>query len=189
MKAEPVFSSSTNDLNPDEMKNLQGFRKFLDFIDRRFEEMLIVAGFLLFIILINSQVINRYLLPFIDVGNITTWTEELSRYIFVFVSFLGASFAIRKRESIEVTFVVNRFSPTVKNSIRIVNNIFMIYFSFLMLKYGSELISFLYETYQTSPALKLPMAVPYSAIPIGFGLIIIRLTQQLYQDTRHSSYK
>lgn len=189
MKAEPVVSSATNDLNSNEMKNLQGFRKFLDFIDRRFEEMLIVAGFLLFIILINSQVINRYLLPFIDVGNITTWTEELSRYIFVFVSFLGASFAIRKRESIEVTFVVNRFSPTVKNSIRIVNNIFMIYFSFLMLKYGSELIGFLYETYQTSPALKLPMAVPYSAIPIGFGLIIIRLIQQLYQDTRHSSYK
>lgn len=189
MKAEPAMSKPLEELNSNELNDFRGFRKFLDIIDRRFEEVLVVAGFLLFILLINAQVINRYLLPFIDVGNITTWTEELSRYIFVFVSFLGASLAIRKRESIEVTFIVERFSPMFQNSIRIANSVFMVYFSFLMLKYGVELIGFQFETYQTSPALNLPMSVPYSAVPIGFGLIIIRLIQQLYYDTKNASYK
>ncbi|MYL61671.1 C4-dicarboxylate ABC transporter substrate-binding protein, partial [Virgibacillus halodenitrificans] len=59
---------------------ISNFRKFIGILDRRFEEVLIVAGFLTFIILINLQVINRYALPFIDIANITTWTEEISRY-------------------------------------------------------------------------------------------------------------
>jgi len=158
-------------------------------VEYRFEEILVVTGFLAFIILINLQVFNRYLLPFVDVANITTWTEELSRYIFVFVSFLGASLAIRKGETIEVTFIVNRFSHKIQNIIKIVNSIFMIFFSYFMIKYGFELIIFQLETHQTTPAISMPMAIPYSAVPIGFTLIVIRSLQKLFKDIKGSTIK
>ncbi len=163
--------------------------KGLSVLDRRFEEILIVTGFLTFIILINLQVINRYLLPFLDIGNITTWTEELSRYLFIFVSFLGASLAIRKRESIQVSIVINRLPGSIQSALHLANLLFMFYFSYMMVTNGFQLISFQIETQQTTPALSIPMGIPYSSIPIGFALIMIRLIQMFIKDTKTMSLK
>ncbi|WP_262366400.1 TRAP transporter large permease [Oceanobacillus profundus] len=171
------------------MKKNSGLLKTLKFMDQRFEEVLIVLGFLTFIILINLQVINRYILPFIEFANITTWTEEVSRYIFIFVSFLGASLAIKKRDSIQVTALVDRLPSGLQKSIHIANTIFMLYFSYMIVKYGYTLIMFQFETGQTTPALSLPMAIPYSAVPLGFLLMAIRLIQNLMQDTKHMDVK
>lgn len=173
----------------DNKNNQPSYNKFFQFIEYRFEEILVVVGFLAFIILINLQVFNRYLLPFIDVANITTWTEELSRYIFVFVSFLGASLAIRKGETIEVSFIVNRLSTQLQNILKIVNSIFMIFFSYFMIRYGFELIFFQLATHQTTPAISMPMAIPYSAVPIGFILIVLRSLQKLFKDTKGTTIK
>ncbi|WP_245833033.1 TRAP transporter large permease subunit [Oceanobacillus timonensis] len=163
--------------------------KGLSLLDRRFEEIFIVSGFLIFIILINLQVINRYLLPFLDIGNITTWTEELSRYLFIFVSFLGASLAIRKRESIQVSILTDKLPTSIQKGLLLSNTLFMFYFSYMMIVNGFELISFQIDTHQTTPALSIPMAVPYSAVPIGFALIMIRLIQIFIEDTKEISMK
>lgn len=165
------------------------FVRVIKFIDQRFEEILIVVGFLAFIILINLQVLNRYILPFIEISNITTWTEETSRYIFIFVSFLGASLAIKKRDSIQVTALIDRFPTGLQKSIHIANTIFMLYFSYMIVTNGWSLIMFQFETAQTTPALSIPMAIPYSAVPIGFLLLAIRLIQNLFQDTKEMEIK
>ncbi|MEK5145705.1 MULTISPECIES: TRAP transporter large permease [Psychrobacillus] len=187
MKQESISEMQGNIPNP--LSNTNGIKKVVRFIDQRFEEMLIVAGFIIFIILINFQVINRYLLPFVEIANITTWTEEISRYIFIAVSFLGASLAIKKRESIQVNALVKRFPVSIQKSINLANTIFMLYFSYIMIRYGFELISFQLSTGQTSPALGLQMAIPYSVVPIGFSLVIIRLIQNFNLDLKRLEIK
>lgn len=169
---------------PTPLSNTNGIKKVIKFLDQRFEEMLIVSGFIIFIVLINFQVINRYLLPFMEIANVTTWTEEISRYIFIAVSFLGASLAIKKRESIQVNALVKRFPVSIQKSINLANTIFMLYFSYIMIRYGFELISFQVSTGQTSPALGMQMAIPYSVVPIGFSLVIIRLIQNFNMDLK-----
>ncbi|WP_082252856.1 TRAP transporter large permease subunit [Bacillus sp. FJAT-27251] len=166
-----------------------GLARALKVIDNRFEEVLIVAGFLLFILLINLQVINRYILPFIEIANLTTWTEETSRYIFIFVSFLGASLAIKNRDSIQVTAALDKFPARIQKSIGVANSIFMLYFSYIMVTYGFSLNSFQLETAQTTPALSIPMAIPYSAVPIGFLFMAVRLIQNLLKDTKDMELK
>lgn len=168
-------------------KPLNAWMKGLHLLDRRFEEVIIVTGFLTFIILINLQVVNRYLLPFVDIGNLTTWTEEASRYIFIFISFVGASLAIRRRESIKVSFLVDKLSASKQKALDIANTLFMLYFSYMMVTNGFDLIAFQIDTSQTTPALSIPMAIPYSAVPIGFTLIMIRLIQMFWKDTRDLS--
>lgn len=187
LKQESISEMQGNIPNP--LSNTNGIKKVVRFIDQRFEEMLIVAGFIIFIILINFQVINRYLLPFVEIANITTWTEEISRYIFIAVSFLGASLAIKKRESIQVNALVKRFPVSIQKSINLANTIFMLYFSYIMIRYGFELISFQLSTGQTSPALGLQMAIPYSVVPIGFSLVIIRLIQNFNLDLKRLEIK
>ncbi|WP_348774429.1 TRAP transporter large permease subunit [Cytobacillus oceanisediminis] len=181
--------NSTKKHQPPILNSNSRFIKAVKFIDLRFEEILIVAGFMLFILLINLQVINRYVLPFIEIANITTWTEETSRYLFIFVSFLGASFAIKKRDSIQVTAVVDRFPAGLQRSIQLANSIFMLNFSYMMVTNGFNLISFQFETAQTTPALTIPMAIPYSSVPIGFLLIAFRLIQNLLHDAKDMEIK
>ncbi len=187
LKQESISEMQGNIPNP--LSNTNGIKKVVRFIDQRFEEMLIVAGFIIFIILINFQVINRYLLPFVEIANITTWTEEISRYIFIAVSFLGASLAIKKRESIQVNALVKRFPVSIQKSINLANTIFMLYFSYIMIRYGFELISFQLSAGQTSPALGMQMAIPYSVVPIGFSLVIIRLIQNFNLDLKRLEIK
>ena len=187
LKQESISEMQGNIPNP--LSNTNGIKKVVRFIDQRFEEMLIVAGFIIFIILINFQVINRYLLPFVEIANITTWTEEISRYIFIAVSFLGASLAIKKRESIQVNALVKRFPVSIQKSINLANTIFMLYFSYIMIRYGFELISFQVSAGQTSPALGMQMAIPYSVVPIGFSLVIIRLIQNFNLDLKKLEIK
>ncbi|WP_200410843.1 TRAP transporter large permease [Virgibacillus salexigens] len=175
------LSTSKNKRNP--------WNRFLKGLDRRLEEVLIVIGFLVFTILINLQVINRYLLPFIEIANITTWTEEVARYLFVFVSFIGASLSVKNRESIQVTIAVDKLSSGIQKSISTVTVIFMLYFSYILIHYGVDMILFQLETAQTTPALSIPMAIPYSAIPVGFLFISIRLLQNLWQDMKGMTVK
>ncbi|GGK08375.1 C4-dicarboxylate ABC transporter substrate-binding protein [Lentibacillus kapialis] len=162
----------------------QSRNKYLDILDRRFEEVLIVFGFAVFILMINAQVTNRYVLSFIEIANITTWTEELSRYFFIFASFLGASLAIRKGDSIRVNVLFDKLSGKWQQAIEIANTVFMLYFSYIMIRYGFELISFQLDTSQTTPAMGIPMAIPYSTVPIGFVLIAIRLIQKFLDNSK-----
>lgn len=174
---------------PAPVENLHWIKKVIKFFDKRFEEILIVAGFLTFIILINFQVINRYFLPFIEIANITTWTEEISRYIFIAVSFLGASLAIKRRESIQVNTIVKKLPKNIQKSLSLANTMFMLYFSYIMITYGFETIAFQLETTQTTPALGISMAIPYSAVPIGFSFIVLRLFQNLHADLKDLEIK
>ncbi|MGJ9457763.1 TRAP transporter large permease [Oceanobacillus sp. CF4.6] len=188
MAEDTTIGGNTNHQKPPS-ENRSTLKRIWGFIDHRLEEILVVVGFAIFILLINLQVINRYVLTFIEIGNITTWTEEIARYIFIFVSFLGASLAIKKRESIRVNLVVDRFPEHVRNAIDAANSVFMLYFSFIMVSYGFNLINFQMETNQVTPALGIPMALAYSAIPIGFLLMGFRLIQTLIEDMKGMSAK
>ncbi|ARK29777.1 TRAP transporter large permease [Halalkalibacter krulwichiae] len=165
------------------------FKKVIQLIDHHFEEVFIVLGFLTFILFINAQVLNRYLLPFLEIGNITTWTEEVSRYIFIWISYLGASLAIKRRESIQVNFFIGRLSEDLRKSINIANSIFIIYFSYILIENGYATLLMQWANNQTSPALGIPMVIPYAAVPLGFALIMIRVVQNIVIDLKGARIK
>lgn len=150
------------------------YKSFTD----NFEELLLAIGFIIMIVLITLQVITRYLLVYdLPIPNITIWSEELARYIFIGVTFLGASLAIKKRESIKIDFFTKLLPEKYRLRLRFVSSIFIIIFSLYMVFYGSTMVGSLLESSQTSPALHIPMFIPYAIIPLGFLIIIIRTIQ------------
>lgn len=189
MNQSTTMVENSGELNNSNIKKENRLQKVIRFIDHRFEEVFIVLGFLIFITLINLQVLNRYILPFIEIANITTWTEEISRYIFIYISYLGASLAIKKRESIQVDLLVDKLPVNIQKSIRVANTLFMFYFSYYLIRGGFTMITFQLETQQTSPALAMPMAIPYSAVPIGFLIIAIRMLQNFIIDIKDMTVK
>ena len=123
-------------------------------------------------IVVFLQVIFRYLLNFP-----LFWTEELGRYLLVWSSLLGGAIALKRNEHIAVTFVTDRVPEKYRNIIG-KGVMILIIFQILILTIGGVELVYLTKQ-QISPALRIPMAVPYLALPIGGAIMLIHAIARL----------
>jgi TRAP-type C4-dicarboxylate transport system permease small subunit len=93
------------------------------------------------------------------------WTEEFARYCLVWSSLLGAGVALKRGQHIAVTFFVNRIPGSVALQAAFLVPIFIALFLIVILWGGVHLI--ILTRHQLSPAMRIPMAWPYLAIPIN----------------------
>lgn len=62
------------------------------------------------------------------------------------------------------------------------SNIIFIVFAVVIVYYGQDIALRILELGQESPALHIPMGIVYLATPVGMGLTVIRLVQQLIKQ-------
>lgn len=109
-----------------------------------------------------AQVIFRYLLSS-PIG----WAEELIRYAAVWMTFIGASVALRRGELVAVEFLTSRLAGLSKRISFILAHACVICFMIVLIKNGFDLFRFALETQQKTPALQLPIAYAYLSLPVG----------------------
>lgn len=127
----------------------------------RFAEHLIVLITLGMIFAAMAQVVSRYVF-----NAPLSWSEELSRFLFVWLSFLAAWLAWRRREHIGLQLLPE---PALRWLRRPVEFLILIFAAGSMY-YGLRLMGL--SLNQPSPALGLPMAVVYAGYYAGMSLII-----------------
>jgi TRAP-type C4-dicarboxylate transport system permease small subunit len=142
-------------------------KKISDVLNRVCETTLILFLAAMAIIVL-LQVIFRYLLhlPLF-------WTEECARYCLVWASLLGAAIALKRGEHIALTFFLERFPLRVSRGLTQIARFSVVAILAIMLWGGVKLV--LVTSLQTSPALRIPMAVPYLALPISSGIMLIHV--------------
>ncbi|MCF7935473.1 MAG: TRAP transporter small permease [Synergistales bacterium] len=120
------------------------------------------------------QVVMRYIFQ-----SSLSWSEELARYIFVWQTWLGTSFAVKHSAHIRVEFIKNFMSESAQRKLDwVVFAIWIAFSIFLSLK-SSQLTSMLFDRMQLSPAMRLPMAWAYLSVPVGCSLMSLRLFQRM----------
>ena len=133
-------------------------------------------------VVVVLQVICRYLL-----GAALTWSEEFARFGLVWITFLGAGIALRRRAHVGVQAIVALFSPGVRKFVQVFTIFTVVGFLLIATFKGMELA--LFNMKQYSPAMGLPMGLVYLAIPSGCLVLIIQLAEQLLVLLRPSSGK
>jgi len=98
------------------------------------------------------------------------WAEELARYLMVWGASLGASVAYRKGTHIAITILADRLHGLGGRIIKSITQIIVLIFMAIVTFEGFILV--LELSGQTSPAMEIPMAWPYLAIPVGCLLIL-----------------
>lgn len=117
-------------------------------------------------ILIIVQVISRFLIHFP-----LTWSEELSRYLMIYIVFAGASLAMRHNKLISIELLPELLSEKKRKVVIIfVAILSMVFFGILFFQ-GISMIERVQM--QTSPGLGISMAIPYAALPIGALLLAL----------------
>jgi TRAP-type C4-dicarboxylate transport system permease small subunit len=130
------------------------------------------SGLILFLsamaVVVFLEVIFRYLirLPLF-------WTEELARYCLVWASLLGASVALKKGEHIAITLFTDRLPKRAGLAFEQAAHISVAFILAVML-WGGVALVFITRS-QISPALRIPMAFPYMALPVSSGIMLLHV--------------
>ena len=127
---------------------------------RNLTKILVIVAFIIMILSVFSQVIARYVF-----NNSFRWSEELARYLQVWMILLCSSICLRKETHIVADYVTHYLSYSVKIILKLLIYFFiMVYLSYLTV-YGFKIVGIISSQY--SPALQLPMDIVYLAVPIG----------------------
>ena len=140
-------------------------RRLLDF---PLEDVIGVVLTFVILVTMSTQVFLRYVL-----NDSLIWSDELARYLLIAIAFIGCATGIRKRCHIRID-VIDLVLPEAARRVLavIIDAIVLCYLVYIVFTSISILQIF---ARQPSTAMGVSMAVPYSAITIGFGLAALRL--------------
>lgn len=159
--------------------------RFLRWLDENFEKLFLVSGILAIILFITWQVVYRYIITsFVEKAGAAVWTEELSRYVFIWISYLAMGVVIRKRTAIRVDILVNKLSPRWQQIDWIVVEGLFLLLTGTLTFYGWGQIDRLITYPQYTTAMGISFIVPYLVLPVSFGLMCLRLIQNMVRTFR-----
>lgn len=107
------------------------------------------------------------------------WAEEVTNYMVVWITFLGSAMCIRYGMHVSVDMVLQYGSARLKQYITLMVTIISILFTALLTGVGVILVRDFVASGQVTLALRIPMFVPYLAIPVGAFLMTLEYIEQL----------
>ncbi len=109
------------------------------------------------------------------------WTEEASRFLFVWMIMLGAMVGMREKTHFEVD-VWPDLGPSAGAWLRIVSNVFTLAFALVFVWWGMEFVRFGWN--QSSEIAELPMWTIFIAWPVTGLTWALFVGEQFVQDAR-----
>ncbi len=113
-----------------------------------------------------AQVVFRYV-----IAAPLPWSEELARYCFVWIVFLGGAIGLSRGVHLGVDLLVNAMPAPVRRGMDVLTNVLIAAFAATVIYASVPVLNM--NVFQRSPALGLQMTYVYVAIPISMGLIFL----------------
>lgn len=115
------------------------------------------------------QVFSRYLF-----ASPSSWTEEVARFLLIWISLLGAVYALRTGMHLGLDVLPKKLSGSSARLLKVFTLIMILLFSAAVLVTGgASLVMLTWELRQYSAVLGLPMSLVYMVIPLSGALICI----------------
>lgn len=138
--------------------------------------ILVATCYVTMVILGFSQVLFRFAFHIS-----LAWSEELVRYVFIWSVFLTAALAFNLNTHIIIDFLTVWYSPRGKRIAALISWGCVIVGVAILFVLGMQLIEAPSVRFQKSPAMELPMAVPYAAIPLGSVLMMVNVLRAAWR--------
>ena len=138
---------------------------------------LMVATVAILVVPVSLQIISRYthLIPSY------IWTEELSRFLFIWMVMLGAMVGIREGTHFEVD-IWPELGRRANAALRIVSHLFVLVFALVFLTWGIKFVEF--GWHQESELAELPMPFIFVAWPLAGATWILFVGEIFFNNFR-----
>ena len=111
-----------------------------------------------------------------------SWSEELSRYLFVWLTFIGGALMVSESGHFKMDLLTVFLKGRWIQIINIIVNIALAIFSIVLIVYGAKLVKMVYT--QKSPALGISMSIPYFVLPLNGVLSIVHIISNITDDLK-----
>ena len=140
----------------------------------RFVELLVILIAGIIVAIVTTEVTLRYLF-----SHSLIFTEELSRYLMVWIVFLGSALAIRDGSHIRIQILVNRLGPRMQQIVQLAAYALIIAFLVFITVEGLKILP--RQLQQMCITIDISLFYFYLAIPVGSILMIIFLLPVIRQ--------
>ena len=141
-------------------------RRVLNALDK-IEDTVLIAMFMAMVGIIFFQVIMRYVF-----NNSLSWSEELGKFLFVWLSWLGISIGHRRKEHIKITLLVDKLPYKLKKLAEAITELILIVVCGITMYYGVVMINI--QVNVPYAGIKISTAWGYLSLVLGCGIFIIR---------------
>ena len=142
------------------------------FFDGKWVRAFIVLTYSYFCLIILIEVIRRYAF-----GDSSAWGEMTARYAFVYMTYAAAAEGIRQKKHIRVDLIDKIIKPKSMTLLNIYYDILVTIVAILVIYYSLKLINVQLTFGIVMTAADINMAFAQAALPLGWTLILIRITQ------------
>ena len=149
----------------------------LDLLNRNAERWALLVFYTMLVATMAVEVIRREVFAYSSI-----WGEEVVRYAFIYLAWIGAAAAVRERAHIRIDVLFNFVGPRVKAVLYIFGDLVMLAMALLAVWWSFETVSVSWKFGSVSHGLRVSMVWFLVAVPIGFSLMLFRLVQSLLRD-------
>jgi TRAP-type C4-dicarboxylate transport system permease small subunit len=140
----------------------------------RIEEYIGIFFLFVMLFLMTYQVVARFVF---SSGN--TWSEELSRYTYIWFTLLTVSLAVLNNAHIRIEAAIAVFPVKWRPKFMGLGMVILICYCIFIVVFGTTMVRRNIRMGNVSLGLQLPMYIVYSIVPISHVLIIIRCVQRM----------
>lgn len=153
-------------------------KKIFLWLDNNLEEKVMMVLLMAMTLIMGLQVFSRYVL-----NNSLTWTEEMTRFLFVWMTFLSIGYCTSKGISLKIDQFVNVLPAKVRHITRIAVYVVSIAFFIYIIPGAFEYAMTAVSRGQKSSAMGINMVWVQSSTVVGFVLGLIRTVQGMVKET------
>jgi len=149
----------------------------LAILDRNAERWALLVFYTMLVATMAIEVVRREVFSYSSI-----WGEEIVRYAFIYLVWIGAAAAVRERAHIRIDVLFSYVGPRVKALLYILGDLVMLAIALLAVWWSFETVAVSWKFGSVSHGLRVSMVWFLAAVPIGFSLMLFRLVQSLLRD-------
>lgn len=144
---------------------LRAFNRAVDLVSAVVRVVILLQASAIFAIIIFT-VITRY-----GFNYVLSWSEEVPRYLLIWISFLGAAVCVDLKDHIAFDYLYRRFSRRVRAAVQLLINLAIFGFGAIMLLYGVRFVQAFGGDFMES--IPYTNVWYYTALPVSGGLMML----------------
>ena len=148
-------------------------------IDKNAERWLLLTFYVMLVTTMAVEVLRREVFSYSSI-----WGEEIVRYSFIYLAWIGAAAAVKERAHIRIDVLMHYLGPRPKALLYIFGDLVMLFVAIIALYWSYEAVHVSAKFGSVTDGLRISKVWFLLAVPIGFALIIWRLMQSLRRDLR-----
>lgn len=149
----------------------------LKVLDQNAERWLLLTFYVMLVITMAIEVLRREVFSYSSI-----WGEEIVRYSFIYLAWVGAAAAVKERAHIRIDVLMHYVGPRAKAALYIFGDLVMIIVAIIALYWSFEAVHVSAKFGSVTDGLRVSKVWFLMAVPLGFLLIIIRILQSLRRD-------